>query len=405
MHFFNHHFLRDRSAFLACALIIVLVIATNAASQIRADASTKMAPPPTESITNAFYQTSDPVIPGRPGELIRSQPWDGYMLPYGVSAVRILYHSVSARGEDVPASGVVLFPTGPVPAGGWPIIAWAHSFTGAARFCAPSLMKSLYGAAFLSMYVKLGFTIIAPDYVGLGTASRNAALDAQSNAVDLIYSISAAQAALPQVGKKWVAAGERDGGLTALIVAEKESDVIDSEYLGSIAIAPILDLKAEIESSKTQNFVAFMAYGLKTLHPDFEAHRILSPLSISDYEGASKSCSLELKQAVSFADLARPGWDDNPFVTEFLEKNALGFANATKPALIIITTDPGLTVNEKQSLGRMCTRKDKIDLEQYDVSVDDLAGESVTSQIAWVRARLSGLTVPSLCQKWLASLK
>ena len=40
-------------------------------------------------------------------------------------------------------SAVVLIPDGKPPAGGWPVIAWAHEFSGAARQCAPSLMKNL----------------------------------------------------------------------------------------------------------------------------------------------------------------------------------------------------------------------------------------------------------------------
>ena len=57
----------------------------------------------------SFYDTPNPLPAGKPGELIRSEPFEEYALPPGVSAVRILYHSRSATGEDVAASGVVLF--------------------------------------------------------------------------------------------------------------------------------------------------------------------------------------------------------------------------------------------------------------------------------------------------------
>ena len=66
-----------------------------------------------------FYDTPNPLPAGKPGELIRSEPFDGYDLPYEISAVRILYHSRSANGEDVAVSGVVLVPDGTPPAGGW----------------------------------------------------------------------------------------------------------------------------------------------------------------------------------------------------------------------------------------------------------------------------------------------
>src|ERR1700694_2261937 len=58
----------------------------------------------------SFYSTPSPLPAGRPGELRRSEGFDEYQLPEGVSAFRILYHSRSADGEDVAASGVVLVP-------------------------------------------------------------------------------------------------------------------------------------------------------------------------------------------------------------------------------------------------------------------------------------------------------
>jgi hypothetical protein len=58
-----------------------------------------------------FYDTPHPLPAGKPGELIRSESFEEYELPPEVSAVRILYHSRSAVGEDVAASGVILLPS------------------------------------------------------------------------------------------------------------------------------------------------------------------------------------------------------------------------------------------------------------------------------------------------------
>jgi len=69
-----------------------------------------------------FYDTPSPLPAGKPGELIRSERFDEYDLPYEVSAVRILYHSRSASGEDVAVSGVVLVPNGAPPPGSWPCL-------------------------------------------------------------------------------------------------------------------------------------------------------------------------------------------------------------------------------------------------------------------------------------------
>ena len=147
-------------------------------------------PPETFPLTQ-FYDVPNPLPAGKPGDLIRSQPFDEYMLPVDVSAVRILYHSVSAAGEDVAASGVVLMPYGTPPREGWPVIAWAHPFIATSRLCAPSLMRRLHEAPVFSMYINLGYAVVATDYVGLGTSFRNAFTDGQSNATDVINSVIA----------------------------------------------------------------------------------------------------------------------------------------------------------------------------------------------------------------------
>src|SRR5258708_11997500 len=168
---------------------------------------------------------------------MRSESFGEYDLPYEISAFRILYHSLSPNGEDVAVSGVVLVPDGTPPAAGWPLIVWAHDFMGSARQRAPWLRKNLKQGPLLSMYVGVGYAVVASDYAGLGTSFPNAALDMRSNALDVIYSVRAARAALPQLGTKWVAAGYSQGGLAAVAVAEAESEGCESNYLGAIAIS------------------------------------------------------------------------------------------------------------------------------------------------------------------------
>ena len=195
-------------------------------------------PPRTLPLTS-FYDTPHPLPPGKAGELIRSEPIEEYNIPYEVSALRILYHSRTANGEDLPVSAVVLVPDGKPPASGWPVITYAHEFRGAARQCAPSLMKNLGVGPLLAMYANLGYAVIATDYSGLGTDSGKPVLDMQSNALDVIYSVPAARAAVTQIGPKWIAVGPFQGGLAAVAVAE--SEVRDPNYLGSVATSGVAD--------------------------------------------------------------------------------------------------------------------------------------------------------------------
>jgi hypothetical protein len=91
-----------------------------------------------------FYSTPPNLSATKPGDLLRKEAFSGYTLPKGASAVRILYHSLDATGQDVATSGVVLIPAGTAPPKGWPVIAWAHGTSGVARLCAPSAMKDVY---------------------------------------------------------------------------------------------------------------------------------------------------------------------------------------------------------------------------------------------------------------------
>src|SRR5258708_902202 len=105
-----------------------------------------------------FYDAPHDLSKSKPGDLLRRESFMGYMLPAGVRAMRILYHSLDAGGTDVVTSAAVLIPAGAQPSSGWPIIAWAHGTSGVARMCAPSLMKDVYyGDEGLYAMVKAGF--------------------------------------------------------------------------------------------------------------------------------------------------------------------------------------------------------------------------------------------------------
>ncbi len=215
------------------ALLLTTVFAT--AQSAGSDAQFKR---PQSLPLSSFYETPHPLIAGKPGELIRSEPADNYHLPYELSVVRILYHSRTLSGEDSAASGVVLVPEGKPPAEGWPVIAWAHEFRGMKRENAPSLMKNLSVGPMLAMYANLGYAVVATDYAGWGTRG-DATQDMESNALDVIYSIAAARTAVPEVGSKWIAVGSGQGAFAVLRVAE--TDVHDSGFLGSIAVPGLTD--------------------------------------------------------------------------------------------------------------------------------------------------------------------
>jgi len=353
----------------------------------------------------SFYDTPHPLPVGKPGELIRSEPFEEYELPPEVSAVRILYHSRSAAGEDVVASGVVLTPSeGKPPAGGWPVIAWAHEADGVGRSCAPSLMRNLGHGPFLSMYVNLGYAVVATDYIGLGSNFRNAFLDAQSNATDVIGSIPAARAAVPQLGTKWIVMGEDDGSLAAVAVAEKQSDIRDAGYLGSIAISGLADAKdLYVKSSQepSSSMFALLAYGVKTVYPKFQVTDMLTEKGRALYQQMDQNCgeTAAIGQ-VPTPEIVKPGWENNEFVKQYFTRNSLGQTRAQGAILVInANADRAVPVTVTAPvIARLCKQGDRVQWERYtDLDPGRVIGDSARDQITWIEARFAGRPAPSNC--------
>lgn len=348
-----------------------------------------------------FYDTSDPLPPGKPGELIRSMEFDAYDLPLGVSAVRFLYHSRSANGEDVASSGVILFPYKEPPAGGWPVIAWAHDWSGVARQCAPSLSRNLQHGTFLSMYVNVGYAVVASDYTGLGTRFRHAFADVESSAWDVIYSIPAARHAVPQLGSRWIAMGTGEGGAAAASVAELEHDIRDSNYLGSVALSGLADLQDTYAPSAnfSSNLVLFLAYGIATTYPQFEAADILTGQGLLLYQDIVQECSeSSVEQKISAAAILKPNWEKNSFVQRYFDRNRLGNRRADAPLLAVGSQNDPAIMETTKIVARLCQQGDRVQVEKYaEYDPGRVIGDSVRDQMAWIQARFANAHAPSNC--------
>jgi Secretory lipase len=137
---------------------------------------------------SAFYTASDQELAGAPGTIIRAQPMR--RAPDGAIAYRVLYRSTSLQDQPIAVSGVVVLPAGPVPAGGRPIVAWAHPTTGVVPHCAPSLamnpFKHIQG---LDAMLARGYAVAATDYSGPGTPGPHPYLVGVSEARAVIDSV------------------------------------------------------------------------------------------------------------------------------------------------------------------------------------------------------------------------
>jgi len=254
------------------------------------------------------------------------------------------------------------------------------------------------------MYVNLGYAVVATDYTGLGTNFRNAFLDAQSNATDVIGSVSAARAAVPQLGARWIVIGEGEGSLAAVAVAEKQNEIHDAGYLGSIAISGLADAK-EVFAHSTQgpasSIFTFLAYGIKTVYQQFQVTDMLTEKSLPLYQQIQQNCGeTAIIAQLPPAQALKPGWENNEFVKQYFTRNSLGQTQA-HGAILVISADADRAVPVTVAapvIARMCKQGDRVQWERYpDLDPGRVIGDSARDQITWIEARFAGRPARANC--------
>jgi pimeloyl-ACP methyl ester carboxylesterase len=396
-------------AFWRSLLAIVALLACAKSSRAQRVNNAKHGHPSNSLSITEFYDVARPLAPGRAGELIRSERSNQYSLPYELSALRILYHSRTSRDEDVAVSGVVIIPDGKPPAGGWPVIAWAHDFKGMARQCAPSLMRNLGIGPLLAMYANLGYAVVATDYAGLGSDSGASVVDMRSNALDVTYAAAAARSAVKEIGNKWIAVGAFQGALATIALAE--SDLRDANFLGSVATSGLADAQvayggpvpsagaARTPATQASIMLLAVAESVKALHPDFQLSDMLKESAIAAYQRAAKTCGAEDRDLT--VEMLKPGWQSEKHVKQFMDDNSVDRRPTRVPILIIAgEQEQAVTADmTTKTVARMCQQGDRILFLKYpNLDASGAIGASAADQISWIKARFAGDAAPGNCR-------
>lgn len=192
----------------------------------------------------------------------------------GAQAWRVAYISSDVSGRKTISTGLVLAPVGPAPAGGRPIMSWAHGTTGTAQSCGPSQVLEPavplnqyyliggnswtdYGIPSIEEFIKEGYVVTATDYQGLGSGGKHQYAVSATNGMDAINAARAA-GSMKETGanKKTVVYGWSQGGGATIAAAgmpdyikQKGTAFDDLEMLGFVALAP-LDLAAAAPRGK-----------------------------------------------------------------------------------------------------------------------------------------------------------
>lgn len=209
------------------------------------------------------------------------------------SASRTLmtYKMLGVNGTETQATALVFTPKGIKPAGGWPIVAWAHGTTGVADACAPSQQGLKDNEYLIAKLLAAGYAVVAPDYEGLGEPSGKELhpfLNLKSEAYSITDAVVAASKSLGNTTeKRWATVGHSQGGQAALGAAQYASRA-QLSYKGAVAVAPASNLKlilvggeqkaaTEKDLNKKINilapldtFTALIAAGLRNPHPTLQ---------------------------------------------------------------------------------------------------------------------------------------
>ncbi len=357
-----------------------------------------------------FFSTPRSLSRTRPGDLLAMEAFSAYQLPAGASAFRILYHSLDADGRDVATSAFVLVPAGTPRPGGWPVIAWAHGTSGVGRQCAPSLMKDYYyGDLGLADMVRAGYAVVATDYHGLGTPGLHQYVSKIAQVNDVIYSVPAGRAAVPALGRRWVADGHSQGGLASWGVAERESVLHDPDYLGAISVAGAArpeELLTHLGDTPGVGFyLAFMAYGIHARFPSFAVTDMLTPAAMERYPAvAANGCwyhAYALYAGLTGTAMLKPGWNHNVWVQRLFKENELGNEPVTGP-LLVLAGEADATVpleGVRQTVAHACKIGSRqLRFRSYPgLDHDPAMVQSVPDQIAWIGDRFAGTPAEGSC--------
>ncbi|MFW1850567.1 lipase family protein [Acinetobacter guillouiae] len=310
--------------------------------------------------------------------------------PNAAESVVMTYKMQGITGQETQATALVFTPKTEPPAGGWPIVAWAHGAVGVADNCAPSKNllitnsfltgedKSTY--SMIDSFVKEGYVVVAPDYEGLGEPREpeqtidkeiHPFLNLKSEAYSITDAVVATKSWLGnKVSNIWVVAGASQGGHAALGAAQYATRT-NMDYKGAVAFAPANNLKLIEELSemalmnmddgalpKTLGYIfldtltAYMAAGMKSFYPTEPVYsKIFKSPTDKIAENAESLCLVPLGMQFlgevgaymtknegslsGYSSRKQEGFKNDPIVKQFLENDSQPLQSLIKTPIII----------------------------------------------------------------------
>lgn len=258
---------------MACAVVAVTVAAGSAVmagcSTTKAKAVSSPAKPSELTTSGSAYVVPDPLPKGQPGDAIATQRAKASAAIPDAVGTRMLYRTTDRTGRAVAASGIVYVPASTAPKGGWPVVAWGHGTAGVADRCAPSLSDNLFYNEYAQIaraFLRAGYAVVAPDYIGLGTPGLHAYLHGAEEGNAMVDAVIAARQIHESLSPSWFAVGHSQGGQAALFAAQESAARqtgrgAELHLKGAVAIAPASGLQLAVPAIVGGGVPADIVYG------------------------------------------------------------------------------------------------------------------------------------------------
>ena len=362
---------------------------------------------------DAFYQAAESEIAGPAGSVIRKEPRLG--APAGATAYKILYRSTKPDGTPIAVSGIVIIPAGQAPAGGWPIVAWAHPTTGIVSRCALSRALTVFQQIAGSRHLlERGYAIAATDYPGLGTPGPHPYLVGESEARAVIDSVRAIRS-FPGLenSTRYAVWGHSQGGQAALFTGMiAKSYAPELQLVGVAAAAPATDLGAlmtdDLNTAGGRNITAMTIWSWARVY-GAPMDDVIEPAAMPTVSALAEQCiegafDLYIRQKLS-APLAHTFLSvKNPAAVEPWKSLLLGNSPGNLP------TDIPMFISQGSSDGlvrpsiteayksRLCKAGNKVEmLMMPGVSHGFIGYDSADAAAGWMADRFKGNAAASNC--------
>lgn len=402
-------------ALIAPASNIIDVAAADPAIAAPASTNVTITPdiPPFYDVVNS--------APAAPGTVTKSEVIPGG--PAGTKNWRFIYHSTDNNGKDQLVSGMYTEPSTPPPAGGFPLVTYAHGTTGSNRHCGISLTPFQENTPGFSNYsrqilplVQAGNAVVSTDYQGMGAPGDPMYLVGKiegQNVLDAVRAVHSYPETAANINKdQTVIWGHSQGGHSSAWAAQLAPTYApELKFNGAAVLAPgllpTLPFAVETLASGTTptgmtGFVMLIAASWAATYPgQIQPSDILTPEGIAKLPVVNSVCGNQESDAFMDAGMSKYVKQDIPAAFyALMTENTPGAVRTQMPIVMVqgmqdTTIIPQLTLAFDKML---CLAGNTVDFHIYPN--DTHPGVVVNSQQLiqnWIADRHAGKPAPSNC--------